>query len=197
MPPIGEPDWATPGASAGKQATTVELGEVNTGVGNTAQTVDRSKLWQRLISLFLIGLCVAMVALGLLVLMKNRAAEDFAEWFIASYMIMFGTILFIYEILWWCSIGALNRAIRKNFGFLYNIRGKSLYMIFVAVLCIGIDKDLLGSDDWLRWLSGIGWLASGVGMILLTFFSPKVFENYKPSTAGFASEKNVAAESVV
>jgi hypothetical protein len=70
-------------------------------------------------------------------------------------------------------------------------------MIFVAVLCIGIDKDLLGSDDWLRWLSGIGWLASGVGMILLTFFSPKVFENYKPSTAGFASEKNVAAESVV
>jgi hypothetical protein len=57
-----------------------------------------------------------MVALGLLVLMKNRAAEDFAEWFIASYMIMFGTILFIYEILWWCSIGALNRAIRKNFG---------------------------------------------------------------------------------
>jgi uncharacterized membrane protein YidH (DUF202 family) len=82
----------------------------------TRNSVDRSKLWQRLISLFLIGLCVAMVALGVLVLMKNRAAEDFAEWFIASYMILFGVILFCYELLWWCSVGALNRAIRKNFG---------------------------------------------------------------------------------
>jgi hypothetical protein len=140
-------------------------------------------------------------------------------------MIMFGAILFCYELLWWCSIGALNRAIRKNFGefttlqailldlalknctnimilyfdvgFLYNIRGKSLYMIFVAVLCIGIDNDLLGKDDWLRWFSGIAWMASGVGMILLTFFSPKVFENYKPSTAGFVSDNDTAAANVV
>jgi hypothetical protein len=70
-------------------------------------------------------------------------------------------------------------------------------MIFVAVLCIGIDNDLLGKEDWLRWLSGIGWLASGVGMIFLTFFSPKVFENYKPSTAGFVSDKDSAGENVV
>jgi hypothetical protein len=38
MAPIGEPDWATPGASAANKATTVELGDVNTGVGNTAPT---------------------------------------------------------------------------------------------------------------------------------------------------------------
>jgi hypothetical protein len=38
MAPIGEPDWATPGASAGKKAATVELGEVNTGVGNSSPT---------------------------------------------------------------------------------------------------------------------------------------------------------------
>lgn len=169
-----------------------------------------------------------MVALGVLVLMKNRSADDFAEWFIASYMIIFGTILFFYELLWWCNIGSLNKAIRKNFGeflghmrkilylkiyshinvawfydlhsntgFLYSIRGKSLYMIFVAVLCIGIDKDLLENDDWLRWFSGIGWMASGVGMILLTLFRPKVFENYRTSTAGFESKGNIVVENVV
>jgi hypothetical protein len=40
-------------------------------------------------------------------------------------------------------------------------------------------------------------MASGVGMILLTFFSPKVFENYKPSTAGFVSDKDTEAANVV
>jgi hypothetical protein len=123
-----------------------------------------------------------MVALGVFVILKNT--NDFAEWFIASYMILFGVLLFLYEAIWWCTIAPLNRLIRKNFGFMYNIRGKALYLIFVACLCIGINSKLLGNMDWLRWISGIGWGVAGAGLLFLSFTNPQLFENYYVPTKG-------------
>jgi hypothetical protein len=126
-----------------------------------------------------------MVALGVFVIMKNKS--DFAEWFIASYMILFGVLLFLYEAVWWCTVAPLNRLIRKNFGFMYNIRGKALYLIFVACLCIGINNDLLGNMDWLRWISGIGWGAAGAGLLFLSFTNQQLFENYYIPTKGMTN----------
>ena len=150
----------------------------------------------RLISLLLIGLCVAMSALGVFVFMGNLKIHDFAEWFIAGYMIIFAVLLFTYELLWWCTIPSVNRIVRKNFGFIYKVNGKALYLIFVACLCIGIDKNLLDDMDWLRWVAGIGWGAAGVGLIMLSCFQPALFDNYHVPTSGFKDPNADISETV-
>ena len=127
-----------------------------------------------------------MIALGVFVIMDNMEFMDFAEWFIGAYMILFAALLFMYEAVWWCTIGSLNKIIRKNFGFMYKIRGKALYLIFVGCLSIGIDKNLLGNMDWLRWFAGIGWGAAGFGLLFVSFTTPHLFENYYVPSRGFA-----------
>ncbi len=127
-----------------------------------------------------------MICLGVFTLLANLGGgKDFAEYFIACYLLLFSTLLVLYELMWWCSIPAMNRAIRKNFGFIYKIWGKALYMIFVACLCLGIDKNLLGKLEWLKWFTGIGWAGMGMLLIIMTFTAPTVFEGYQPPTAGF------------
>jgi hypothetical protein len=134
--------------------------------------------------MLLIGLCASMTALGVLALMRNRNIQDFSEWFIASYMIFFSALLFVYEAMWWCTIGPLNKVIRKNFGFMYKIIGKALYLILVGLLCIGVSSEMLGDLDWLRWFTGIGWGLTGIGLIAVQIMSPHVFASYKGPTAG-------------
>ena len=136
-----------------------------------------------------------MCALGVFVIMKNRTLQNFADWFIASYMILFSALLFFYEATWWCTIGSVNKMIRKNFGFMYNVKGKALYMIFAACLCIGINSSLLGKMDWLRYLAGIGWFAMGVFLLVLSYTKPALFSNYYIPTRGLV-EGNDADETV-
>ena len=136
-----------------------------------------------------------MCALGVFVIMKNRTLQNFADWFIASYMILFSVLLFFYEATWWCTIGSVNKMIRRNFGFMYNVKGKALYMIFAACLCIGINSSLLGKMDWLRYLAGIGWGAMGVFLLVLSYTKPALFSNYYIATRGLV-ESNDADETV-
>merc|ERR1712232_310378 len=82
-------------------------------------------------------------------------------------------------------IGPINRTLRKNFGFMYGLRGKGIYLIFVAFLSIGLMKD--GSDHFmmfLNWATGIGFLAVGVLHIFVTFTNPELVLSYKPPSAG-------------
>jgi hypothetical protein len=126
-----------------------------------------------------------MTALGVLAILRNmQGVDNFQEWFIASYMILFSILLFLYEAMWWCTIGSLNRVLRKNFGFMYKIYGKALYLILVACLCIGISKDILQELDWLRWFTGIAWGGVGILMIVLQFTRPDIFASYMAPTAG-------------
>lgn len=150
---------------------------------------DRSKLYQSLISLLLIGLCVSMSALGVLVLMENWKVNEFEEWFVAAYMVLFSVLLFLYEAMWWCTVGPLNRVLRKNFGFMYKIYGKALYLILVSCLCFGISPIILmrTNMDWLRWFTGIAWGGTGVGLIIMKCFAPHILQNYTPPTAGLIS----------
>ena len=155
---------------------------------NTTHTFIRAdtKKIQTIVSIFLILLCVAMTALGVFVFLENEfGLNEFTEYFVAGYMVLFALLLFLYELMWWCTIDKLNHSIRKNFGFLYNVQGKALYLVFVACLCIGIDAQTLGNKAWLRWVTGIGWGACGVALFVATIVRPEWFENYKTPTGGF------------
>lgn len=110
------------------------------------------------------------------------------EWsvvLLASYMVLFALLLLTYEIMWWAPNGSVNRIIRKNFGFLYGIRGRGGFLIFVACLCLGLRHF---NDNTVRILdiaAGLSWLGVGCGHLVLAFTHPTISSSYKPPTAGF------------
>ena len=185
----GEPDWATPGASAtGIVAANEDFSTPeNNAVAAKPDRQSGSTLWQRLFSIFLIGLCVQMCSLGVLALIDlgSFGFDDFTQGFIATYMILFSALLFAYEFMWWCTIDSWNKVLRRNFGFIYKVTGKALYLIFVAALCIGVDKGLLGDKEWLRWFTGLSWGVAGVVLLVLTCVKPEIFGNYNAPTGGY------------
>lgn len=115
------------------------------------------------LSLLGIGLAVMMAALGVLTIIEvnSSGVGDFSEPFLAAYMVMFAALLFMYELMWWTPMPSVNKAMRKNFGFLYGLRGKGLYLIFVACLCLGLGKDATVKE-----------LVRRMGIVLQTMLSP-------------------------
>merc|ERR1712038_954688 len=95
----------------------------------------------------------------------------------------------LYELMWWMPIKGINLILRKNFGFMYKVQGKALYLIFIACLTMGLDKEVVGQFNWLRWFTGIAWGVGGVGLMFLRWTLPDLFEKYKPPTAGLDSTK--------
>jgi hypothetical protein len=132
-----------------------------------------------------------MASLGVLTLIEihRNGLGDFSEPFLASYMVMFAILLFVYECMWWKAVPALNKTLRKNFGFLYGIRGKGLYLIFVAFLCLGLGRD--ASVQSLNWATGLAFLAGGVFHIFLVCVNPMITQEYIAPTAGLATNNDI------
>jgi len=128
-----------------------------------------------------------MACLGVFALIDVSTFDvnDISQIFIAFYMILFAFLLFLYELMWWLTIDKVNVIIRRNFGFLYGIRGKALYLIFVACLCIGLQKGILGNKEWLRYFVGIAWLCAGCLHIFLFYWKSDLLGEIKVPTGGF------------
>ena len=137
-----------------------------------------------------------MSALGILTLIDFRPSkfDDYTTAFLSVYMVIFGLLLGMYEFLWWSPIGALNKTIRKNFGFLYGIKGKGFYLIFIAFLTLGLWDDDSSGVKGLDWATGIGWLVGGCVHVFVSWTMPEVVEAYKPPSAGLST---LADDSVV
>lgn len=133
-----------------------------------------------------------MVATGLLALIEIslNGFPDFSDFFIAAYMILFAVLLFVYEMMWWCTVDKVNKLIRKNFGFMYKIHGKAGYLIFVALLCVGLDTSILdrGNLEWLQWFTGIAWALMGFILVFILWLKPRVFRNYQAPSGGYLNE---------
>mmetsp|Transcript_17919 Transcript_17919/g.38743 ORF Transcript_17919/g.38743 Transcript_17919/m.38743 type:complete len:129 (-) Transcript_17919:138-524(-) len=112
-----------------------------------------------------------------------------AEIFVSIYMILFAVLLFIYELMWWKSIDSVNKNLRMNFGFMYGIKGKAAYLIFVAFLVIGLKDDV--SVAFLRYMTGGCFLGTGVLMLFLHFTKPELLSSYQAPTAGFGGSNPV------
>ena len=174
------------------------------------------------LSLLNMGLAVLMATLGVLTEMavsnsgvpasSNSSSDadgggggnqvyqkyDLSEPFLAFYMILFAVLLFCYELMWWSPMAGflqtLNGNMRKNFGFMYGLRGKGLYLVFVAFLCFG-----LGSDARvlvLNYFTGISWLLAGCLHIFLICYKPEIAQEYQPP-GGTSSTSSSGSENVV
>jgi hypothetical protein len=141
------------------------------------------------------GLSAMMTALGVLTLVEvhRSGIKALSEPFLASYMIMFAILLFMYELMWWSPFPSMNKSMRKNFGFLYGLRGKGLYLIFVAFLCLGLGKD--ASVKELNYATGAAFLAGGLLHYFVICFHPALAMTYQAPTAGILS--NESNENVV
>lgn len=147
-----------------------------------------------LLSIVDFGLAAMMGALGItsLIEMNFGALDEVTEAFLAVYMVIFAVLLALYEFIWWSPIPALNKTFRKNFGFMYGLKGKGFYLIFIAFLCLGLWRDDQTAIKGLDWATGIAWLATGLAHICMSMCWPEVNEMYKPATAGLVeSQENV------
>jgi COPI associated protein len=134
-----------------------------------------------------LGCAGLMAALGVLTLLETNVEsieEIAATPFLATYMILFALLLFFYELMWWMPVPAINRTLRKNFGFMYGLKGKGFYMIFVAFLCLGLMNEGSKMVEILGWATGISFLSVGVLHIFLIISNPDFMDAYRPPTAG-------------
>ena len=146
----------------------------------------KTNCFQRVLSIFSIGLAAMMCTLGVFGIME---ASELAEIFVSIYMLLFSVLLCFYELMWWKAIPAVNKSLRTNFGFLYGVKGKALYLIFVAFLVIGLRNDV--SVQYLRYLTGGCYLGTGILMLFLAFTKPELLASYQAPTAGFGEDVNM------
>lgn len=127
-----------------------------------------------------------MGALGILSLINYQPnPSNLTAAFLAVYMVIFAIILFSYELIWWQPFAGLNRVFRKNFGFMYGLKGKGFFLLFIAFLCLGLkDQSLNSGVQGLDWATFAAWLASGCFHIFISFTWPEANDSYKPPTAG-------------
>ena len=91
--------------------------------------------------------------------------------FVAVYMFFFASLLFVFEGIQIRSIEALDHVFKRNFGFLYNVMGKSLYIIFIAFLSFGLGEPLT-----LSFITGLLLASFGVGELALYLKFPEYFD---------------------
>jgi hypothetical protein len=144
-----------------------------------------------LLSFLDVGLAVMMAALGVtsLLEMNISALKELTQAFLAAYMVIFATLLALYEFIWWQPIASVNKTFRKNFGFMYGLKGKGFYLIFIAFLCLGLWKDDASAIKGLDWATGVAWLFGGATHVGLSLVWPEMNEMYKPATAGLDSSQ--------
>jgi len=201
MVEYGQPDWVNPQ----NNNNTAVVSEANVAPGviasanggqNGQGSISGSGGWLLcLLSLLNMGLAVMMAALGVLTLIEvssggvntkdtddssssNNNRYDFSEPFLAFYMILFAVLLFCYELMWWSPLTGLNDNMRKNFGFMYGLRGKGLYLIFVAFLCFGLGRE--ARVMILNYFTGIAFLIGGLLHMFVICYKPEIAQKYQP-----------------
>lgn len=187
----GEPDWLTPGSTGATAASTnFDSSQQNAAGGMPAPAADNpeknAKCVQILLSLMNITVCALMTYLGVEGIISMNFGvnfDQFSWFFVTIYMFVFAGILLMYEIVWWTKLKSVNRSLRKNFGFMYGIRGKGLFLIFVAFLTVGFRGH--PTLELLMYATGGSWLAVGILHIFLFYFKPNLVSSYKSPTAGF------------
>lgn len=59
--------------------------------------------------------------------------------FICVYMMIFSSMLLVFEAIQVRHVESLDHMYRRNFGFLYDTKGKAFFIIFIAFLSFGLE----------------------------------------------------------
>jgi len=69
------------------------------------------------------------------------AARNISYIIVAVYMVIFGSILFLYELSRIIPLNMISNLMRGNFGFLYGLLGKGLYVLFITFLAFSVESE--------------------------------------------------------
>lgn len=196
MAGYGEPDWVSSPQQSNTTSAIVADANLDSNVaaglspsatGGNQGIKSNGGCFLCLLSIMNIGLAAMMTALGVLTIIQVHLTGlgDLSEPFLAAYMVLFAVLLFIYELMWWSPAKKLNKNMRKNFGFMYGLRGKGLYLIFVAFLCFGLGKE--AKVKILNYVTAASFLAGGLLHFFVIFFRPATAMEYQAPTAGITS----------
>ena len=119
-----------------------------------------------------------MAATGVLGIWQADSTSDTGVVFMGLYMLIFALILAIFEISQLRPTMGIDNLWKRNFGFLYGPIGRGIYMIFIAILCFGIEKPY----D-LALASGVVIIFFGCIQIFMSIWYPRYFdkkEKYQP-----------------
>jgi len=148
---------------------------------------SKSSTVQKLLSIAVVLICGLLIAVAVLgmIAFNPKDVSNYSDLFVSVYMVLFGALLLTYEFMWWISVPAINKSLRKNFGFLYGVLGKSIFIIFVAFLNFGLQKQV--TVKYLTVGTGIAWFVVAGLHIFLYFWKPELFGTYHAPAAGLDS----------
>lgn len=166
------PDWLRNDTNRAKDnlepLRQMEGGEV---AENQIATEGKNKIVFWTLKVVTMGLCLLMAFTSLVGLSSIKDFSATGEIFVAVYMLFFSGLLFLFETVQIKSLEILDNLFRRNFGFLYNTMGKSLFIIFIAFLSFGLGEPLT-----LSFICGFLTASFGVAELALYLKFPEFFE---------------------
>lgn len=118
------------------------------------------------------GAAVMMAATGAIGLASVKDIEHAGDIFVGLYMVLFAAILFLFETIQIRPCDLPQRVYKRNFGFLYGVKGKAIFMIFIAFLNFGLSK-----PKDLALATGIVLIVFGAVQILIHLKWPEYMED--------------------
>mmetsp|Transcript_11134 Transcript_11134/g.22028 ORF Transcript_11134/g.22028 Transcript_11134/m.22028 type:complete len:194 (-) Transcript_11134:193-774(-) len=162
---MDNPSWSNPSGSTAPAASNAAVPTGNAVATTTGGAGVSGKSAQRLLSVYNLATASLMAATGFiiivdLILNRKRDGVDPSNTIEGFYMILLSLLLGSYEILWWMPLPWLNKSLRKNFGFMYHMWGKTAYLVFAACLFFSL------LDSKAKWPNTTYWLAIASGIVL-------------------------------
>jgi len=119
-----------------------------------------------------IALSVIIAATAITEFMDVSGISQTEDVFVSVYALLFTLILFAHEISQIVTLEWLDNIFRKNFGFINGVKGKGIFLVFIAFLLFGLsDSQNLGI------YSGVLLCSHGLILILADLKWPEVMEH--------------------
>jgi len=105
-----------------------------------SETEQRARLvfWSAKIAT--ISLCILMFVTSLIGFAYMELGDSLGHFFVASYMLFFSLLLITFECVQIRQMESLEFMFRRNFGFLFDTKGKAFFIIFIAFLSFGLEE---------------------------------------------------------
>jgi hypothetical protein len=117
-----------------------------------------------------LGLSTLMLCTSIYGISTLHGMGDVGKIFVGVYMFCFSIMLMTFEIIQLRPCEALDHMYRRNFGFLFGIKGKGFFIIFIAFLSFGLG------DSTLCIMTGIALMCLGASMVGLFLKYPDLFD---------------------
>ena len=169
---MSQPSWLSTGQKA--PLRTQEFTVPDYGANENGNDKSRYIYW--LGKCMIVTLCILMALTACMGFSELEGINSVGRIFVAIYMLCFALLLLAFEISEVRPYESLNNAFKRNFGFLYNTKGKAFFIIFIGFLSFG-----LGEPATLSTITGCLFATLGIAQVTCYLKYPEWF-TYQPQS---------------